>query len=221
MISVICTNDVRVRDGFANALSLEKVEDTSTKIMYQKGKWVLIFFRENFSKDDLDWITSSYIPDRIYLPYFGTSIDVMHEVGDIIVPNVFFSYNPRIESIEISEENRDSLMEGVQFLTHLEEQKDYYVEDFGLSVGGIIVQNAPEKMNDELMTKLMLVYEADIYAPSDIQGSIEMVQDENIPSIILCGTVEGKVGKYQGTTPPVDFVIRNMITTIRLLEDEA
>lgn len=221
MISVICTNDVRVRDGFANALSLEKVEDTSTKIMYQKGKWVLIFFRENFSKDDLDWITSSYIPDRIYLPYFGTSIDVMHEVGDIIVPNVFFSYNPRIESIEISEENRDSLMEWVQFLTHLEEQKDYYVEDFGLSVGGIIVQNAPEKMNDELMTKLMLVYEADIYAPSDIQGSIEMVQDENIPSIILCGTVEGKVGKYQWTTPPVDFVIRNMITTIRLLEDEA
>jgi hypothetical protein len=109
----------------------------------------------------------------------------------------------------------------VQFLTHLEEQKDYYVEDFGLSVGGIIVQNAPEKMNDELMTKLMLAYEADIYTPSDIQGSIEMVQDENIPSIILCGTVEGKIGKYQGTMTPVDFVIRNMITTIRLLEDEA
>lgn len=221
MISVICTNDVRVRDGFANALSLEKIEDTSTKIMYQKGKWVLIFFRGNFSPSDLDWITSSYIPDRIYLPYFGTSIDVVHEVGDIIVPNVFFTYNPKIESIEISEENRDSLIEWVQFLTHLEEQKDYYVEDFGLSVGGIIVQNAPEKMNDELMTKLMMAYEADIYTPSDIQGSIEMVQDENIPSIILCGTVEGKIGKYQGTMTPVDFVIRNMITTIRLLEDEA
>lgn len=76
-------------------------------------------------------------------------------------------------------------------------------------------------MNDELMTKLMMAYEADIYTPSDIQGSIEMVQDENIPSIILCGTVEGKIGKHQGTMTPVDFVIRNMITTIRLLEDEA
>lgn len=221
MISVICTNDVRVRDGFANALSLEKIEDTPTKIMYQKGKWVLIFFRGDFSKDDLDWITSSYIPDRIYLPYFGASIDVVHEVGDIIVPNVFFSYNPKIESTDISEENRDSLIEWVQFLTHLEEQKDYYVEDFGLSVGGIIVQNAPETMSDELMTKLMMAYEADIYTSSDIQGSIEMVQDENIPSIILCGTTEGKVGKHQGTTPAGDFVIRNMITTIRLLEDEA
>ena len=45
MISVICTNDTLVRDAFANALSLEKTDDTPLKTIYQRAKWILIFFK--------------------------------------------------------------------------------------------------------------------------------------------------------------------------------
>lgn len=112
---------------------------------------------------DMTWIAESFLPDRVYLPYFGYSVDVMHEIGDVIVPNVFLSYDALLKDREITKENRDTLAENPRFLEVFDEQKDYYVEDFGLSVGGIVVDRAPEAPSDDLAGKMMLAYEADVY----------------------------------------------------------
>lgn len=112
---------------------------------------------------DMTWIAESFLPDRVYLPYFGYSVDVMHEIGDVIVPNVFLSYDASLKDREITKENRDTLAENPRFLEVFDEQKDYYVEDFGLSVGGIVVDVAPEVPSDDLAGKMMLAYEADVY----------------------------------------------------------
>lgn len=130
MISVICTVDVRIRDSLSNILSLEKTDETSTRTLYQKGKWILVFFHRAYAATDLEWIATSYLPDRLYLPFIGSSIDLIHEVGDVIVPNVFLHYDPSIADRDISPEDRDAFMGTPTFLTHLPEQKDYYVEDF-------------------------------------------------------------------------------------------
>ena len=94
------------------------------------------------------------------------------------MPNVFFSYDPKLDMTDMTEENRDTLIDSPIFLTHLEEQKDYYVEDYGLSVGGIVVQDTPEKIDDALATKLMMAYEADIYVTNTLRKSLEIAQDE-------------------------------------------
>ncbi len=137
------------------------------------------------------------------------------------MPNVFFSYDSALDSTEVTGVNRDALIDAPVFLTHLEEQKDYYVEDYGLSVGGIVVQDTPKNISDELATKLMMAYEADIYVSNSLRKSLEIAQDEGIPSLILCGVTTGKSAKNQGSTSSIDFTVKNMITTIRLLEEES
>ena len=137
------------------------------------------------------------------------------------MPNVFFSYDPALEGIEVTGKNRDTLIDAPVFLTHLEEQKDYYVEDYGLSVGGIVVQDTPKVISDELATKLMPTYEADLYVTNSLRKSLEIAQDEGIPSLILCGITTGKIAKNQGNTSAIDFTVKNMITTIRLLEEDS
>jgi hypothetical protein len=56
------------------------------------------------------WITETFLPDRIYVPYTGYSLDVVHEVGDIVVPHTIMTYDPMLEKSEITEENRDTFM---------------------------------------------------------------------------------------------------------------
>lgn len=55
---------------------------------------------------------------------------MVHEIGDIIVPNVYFSHDTALEKQEVTKENRDSFVKNPRFFETLTEQKDYYVEDF-------------------------------------------------------------------------------------------
>lgn len=52
----------------------------------------------------------------------------------MIVPNVFLPYEKALSNTEITKANRDTLIRDPRFLDTFSEQKDYYVEDFGLSV---------------------------------------------------------------------------------------
>jgi hypothetical protein len=60
---------------------------------------------------------------------------MMHEIGDVILPNVFIPYVAKIEQDEPDTENDIVGITGAKFLEIYNEQKDYYVEDYGLSVG--------------------------------------------------------------------------------------
>jgi hypothetical protein len=148
-----------VRDAFVRTLSLEKLEESAIATVYRRQDWMFIFLHVELSSDVTEWIAATYLPGRVYFPAFGYSIDMVHEIGDIIVPNVFFQYEKSVTETEITRDNRDQLVEVPRFLTIFDEQKDYYVEDYGLSVGGIVVDSAPATPSDDLMGKMMLAYE--------------------------------------------------------------
>ena len=133
------------------------------------------------------------------------------------MPNIFFSFQKEILETEITSENRDNLIGKAKFLEIFDEQKDYFVEDYGLSVGGIIVENTP---NDaEISGKLMTVYEADVYNENSTAEIVEIMTENIVPTIFLVGIVNGKIGKKSDENP-YKIVAENMLTTIRLLNDE-
>lgn len=135
MLSVIASSDISLRDAFAKILAFEHLEDTAFASVFRKANRIFITFNTPITDDHVSWIASEFLPDRLYLPFTSYAIDMVHEIGDVIVPNVFFSYDPRLKSAELDEQNRDTFIENPKFLTSFLEQKDYYVEDFGLSLG--------------------------------------------------------------------------------------
>lgn len=139
MISLIVHHNPDVRDSFVRALSLERKVEEAGKTLYQHGKWLYIALDTPITPEVYASLLEDYNPDALYLPTFGQSIDMVHEEGDIILPNVFLSYNPLIEITNVDESNRDTFLGQADFLESYNEQKDYYVEDYGLSIGGIAV----------------------------------------------------------------------------------
>lgn len=131
MISLILHHDPIVRDAFVRVLSLEKkIQDESGNTLYQRGKWLFVSLAKPIAEIEITDLIANYQPDNIYLPSFGTSIDLVHEETDIVLPNVFLTYNTAIEAIEFGEQNRDNFLGQAEFLEIYNEQKDYYVEDF-------------------------------------------------------------------------------------------
>jgi hypothetical protein len=219
MIRVIFAWDATVRDSLTSLLSLEKKPDEIPGCtVYQRAEWILVYSLDRNLVDIFSLILEYFAPDRLYIPILGRAVDVVHEIGDVILPNVFLTYNPLVGQAEIDEENRDSFLGKAHFLELYNEQKDYYIEDFGLSVGGIIVDNAPSAKS-EIDDKLMLAYEADIYSENNLKDIYTVTLADEIPTIISAGVIEWKEPKNLRWTP-IDHTMRNMLTTWRLLEDE-
>jgi hypothetical protein len=134
MLRVILTNSPILCEAIVRTLSLEEKEDTPLATVYQKGGTIFLLLRVAFSDDALSWISETFLPDRLYIVHTGYALDVVHEVGDIIVPHTIMTYDSALEKNDITEKNRDAFISGARFLTLFDEQKDYYVEDYGLTV---------------------------------------------------------------------------------------
>jgi hypothetical protein len=145
---------------------------------------------------------------------------MVHEETDVVLPNVFLTYNPVIENVDFNEKNRDGYLGQAEFLEIYNEQKDYYVEDFGLSVGGIAVDSVPSTVYENHSDKLMLAYEADIYLEESLIECVKIIRAEELPAIITCGIIEGKKLKNP-VASVLDTTIRNMVTTWRLMEEDS
>ncbi len=141
---------------------------------------------------------------------------MMHEIGDVILPNVFIPYASQKDTDTDTDTNEITGISEARFLEIYNEQKDYYVEDYGLSVGGIVVEKVPN--DPELNTDLMMTYEADIYLTESLDAAYAVTSGDLVPALIICGIVEGKASKNESGTPE-QMAIRNMLTTIRLTED--
>lgn len=217
MLRIIFTRNPIIRDTCVASLSLSRnpTEASVDFIVYQKADWILVYSREHDIDVILPTILDLWDPDRIYLPYLGRSVDMMHEIGDVILPNVFIPYT-RSET-EDTEDDAITAISGARFLEIYDEQKDYYVEDYGLSLGGIVVEKTPN--DPELNTDLMRTYEADIYIEDSLDAAYTVTSGDLVPALILCGIVEGKASKNDSGTRE-QMTIRNMLTTIRLTEDE-
>jgi hypothetical protein len=220
MLRVIALTSPILCDAFVRILSLEEKDKTPIATVYQRGSTIALLLRIPLSHDAIAWIVEAFLPDRLYVPHIGYALDVVHEVWDVIVPHTIMTYDPVLEKSEITEENRDTFMGSTRFLTLFDEQKDYYVEDYGLTVGGIIVDSAPEDPSDDLSTKMALAYEADTYTRDILSPLADIVDRGEVLTIILVGITQGKSHPKYWDKNPYDLIVKNMMTTMSLMEDE-
>lgn len=108
-------------------------------------------------------VVGEFAPDTIFFPSVSYPVSDEKKLGDIILPNVFFEYNPAIKDQEITASNRDSFLANPLFLENYDEQNDYDFESFGFSVGGISVSGVWDTHDEDFRTRLRLVYETDIF----------------------------------------------------------
>ncbi len=215
MLHTILTDNSLLRDAFIQVLSLEPRTDSLGEIaFFQKGAWVL-GYAPIITNETIDDFAEEYGSMRVFLAETGRSIDTVHETGDIVLPNVFLTYNPLIEMSEINESNRDALMGKAEFLDIFEKQTDYYVEDFGLSIGGIAVLGTPNKK--EIAEKLMTVYEADVY--TDKKTVISNKNDKPYETLFLFGIAEGKKSERHEKIEIHTLLSKNMIDTVKLFDE--
>lgn len=135
-------------------------------------------------------ILENWDPDRIYLPYLGRSIDMLHEIGDIILPNVFMSYDEQVAQLDVDSDRVNIPKIDARFLEIYSEQKDYYIEDYGLSIGGIVTDKVP--LDETINTALMMTYEADIYTEDSLDAAYTVTNGDLVPVLIICGIAKGK-----------------------------
>ena len=159
MLKAIATNSPLLIETYTRIVHAEKLTDNHLATVYRNADTFFVALKNTITPDAVTWIASEYLPERLILPFLGYSVDMIHEIGDVIVPNVFLEYQKEIESTEITKENRDSFVGRKQFVENFPEQKDYYVEDFGLSLGGILVSGAKDAPSETFHEKLMLAYE--------------------------------------------------------------
>jgi hypothetical protein len=87
-------------------------------------------------------------------------------------------------------------------------------------VGGILVDSTPGEPNDELSTKMALSYEADGYTPDRVSHLADVVERGDVLTIILFGTIRGKSHSKYPDKDPYQLIVKNMMTTMKLMEDE-
>lgn len=219
MISLILTDDTRIRDSIVRDLQLEKSPhpDGWARI-YRRAGWILI--EDTLSPRTLKNIALDYAPDHIFVPVLWESLSGEHRIWDIIIPHTFLKYNPLIEKSLITKDNRDTLIGEAFFLDYLGEQWDFLEEDYGISIGGIVLSSIPKDIDDELATKLTLVYEADIMIEADTLTLARDMEKEGITPSLLFGVEKWKLVDIPYGLTPSEFAIKNLIKTMKLIQSD-
>lgn len=124
-------------------------------------------------------VIEEFNPDTVF--FLSESYPVSDEKlsGDIVLPNVFFPYNPEIEAKELGKDTTASLLSNPIFLEHYPVQGDYNFESFGLSVGGVHVSGEWNTEMEDFRIRLRVVYENDTFDPL-LYRFIETAQKEGI-----------------------------------------
>lgn len=170
MITVFITRDKRLCEAINNELSLERDEsDIGGRRIYHGKGFSLILLDQEITPQDIAWVNNAYMPDTLVIPFIGFSVNSQHQTGDIVFPNVFLMYNPLIQMKKFTKDQHHTLLgEGI-FLEQFHEQRDYQVEDFGLSVWGIVVDRVILEDTEHYMSALDFTYEADIYTTDSLR----------------------------------------------------
>lgn len=219
MLTAVIISEPQLRDAIVSFVSgVKQTHQHDNVIFYQKNDMIFVFSENLSLREVFDLTLAEYQPEKIFITETGRSVDVDHEIGDIILPNVFLSFNPQILTTEITNDNRDALIGDARFLEIFDEQKDYFVEDYGLSIGGIVVEGTP--VNEQISDKLMTVYEADVYTEKTVSPIVALMEENLVPTLCLVGVTAGKLHHRDALANPYKLVAENMMTTIRLLADE-
>ncbi|EKD66762.1 MAG: hypothetical protein ACD_49C00013G0004 [uncultured bacterium (gcode 4)] len=143
---------------------LAKIENNEGIDLYKAWNKILAVVEDNSLSIDksLLYIYTEFNPNFIFHISSGTWISNEHTIWDIILPNTFLQYDPRIENTEFRKENIDSFFKWALFIENYHLQKDYDFNKFWLSIGWICVSWKKE-LSDELVDKARIAYEADVY----------------------------------------------------------
>ncbi len=161
MIHVFVTHDALIRDAAIGHFDLtEKKENPG---VYQKQDRILIW-TESAPETLIERAFNDFAAGQVWILSPANAVSTEHEVGDIVLPNVFLPYDQAIESASFTKENRDAFMTDPLFLSHYDEQNDIDFETFGLSIGGITVTKA-DGMAEELQEQVDFAYSADCVDP--------------------------------------------------------
>ncbi len=219
MITVIITDAPLLRDSIVQDLWLQKDPMSSEKItIYRRREWILLF--ASHSVEHISYAVENYLPEHIFLPVFGKSLSPEHRIGDVVVPNVFFSYNPAIETTLITRENRDALVGSALFLEDYEKQGDFLLKDYGFSIGGILLEWVRTDIEDELSTKIGMVYESDVLIPDEVTPLVEAIRTLDLDATFLVGVTDGKLTDIPHGMTKEHFTTKNLIETMKWIKEE-
>lgn len=215
MLVLILTHESRLSDSLIETLQLEKdsMNTTDTLKVYRKRSWICIYSAVWFDAQGIDRTLEIFAPDLLILPFFGFSVSSQHEVGDIVVPHTFLHYNPLIQKKSFTSEEHNTLLGDALFLD-IENQRDYHIENYGLTLWGIAVDGVILEDTDTFGSSLDFTYEADIYTTESISPFGLYARSGKIQTYIMgCITIAHKNTQ--------DFSIaqmgENLITSIEFM----
>lgn len=111
MITAVLIQNPSLRDAIVSLSSGIRQEHSIENVLFYQKNSLIFAFSDTISLTELfEKTIEEYQPERIFLTEIGRSIDTEHEIGDIILPNVFLHFDEKILQETITAENRDSLL---------------------------------------------------------------------------------------------------------------
>lgn len=157
MIHLFLTNSELLRD--AAIAHYELGPAPLAESTYRRNDIILIY-RAELTAEVLVHGLDHFVPGTIWILAESRLVSTDHQIGDVVLPNVFLHYNHEIDGVEFTRTNRDEFLEDPLFLHHFDEQADLDFEHFGVSIGGITVTK-PDGMDAVDREQLEFAYSAD------------------------------------------------------------
>lgn len=136
MIHVLVTADTVIRDMLMNDYQFHA---HATELDVYQSKGTILIYRKELTPSVISEAIDTFFAEKIWIVSPSRLVSTDHEIGDIIMPNVFLAYDHEIDTVDFNTTNRDNFLHDPLFLHHYEEQSDLDFETFGLSIGGICV----------------------------------------------------------------------------------
>jgi hypothetical protein len=162
MRSVIFTQSPTILAAVAEKFNLSESAKKSAGVTEAfEGSTIAAVLCEN-PAEALSGAFKTFGAERGYLAAFAHSVSDERHLGDIVLPNAFFTLDPALAGAEVTKDNRDAFAKDPVFLENYETQGDYDFGEFGFSVGGTCVSGAVAS-DSELLAKIHASYAADAY----------------------------------------------------------
>lgn len=164
MIKLIFVVDENITKYLVDKFELKQIKSNGYTIY--KNSWIILIacskeeklFREAF----IFWY-SEYNPEFILFVWEWTKISTDIRDWDIILPNVFFELDEKLNETEFDVNNRDKHMSKPIFLEQYNLQKDYNFENFWLSIWWICLTSIKTHKDALNIENARIAYEPDIF----------------------------------------------------------
>lgn len=165
MIKLIFSVDENITKYIVDKFELTNLANSSKFKIYKKWWVILVFSPEDEAtfRESFIFANSEYAPEIILFVWEWARISTDVRDWDIILPNVFFELDDRINEQNLDLANRDSYLANPIFLEQYNLQKDYDFNNFGLSIWWISVTSNKTRFEALNLENIRIAYEPDIF----------------------------------------------------------